>query len=146
MPRPCGPSRRKVSGTRPQPSASETTYAASLRSARVPSGKSHNGRSPATGLETTRRPPISPTNVALDAGITRPWSVSSPERSSSSRTTGGSRGIATAEAVGADAEVAFGVDRVAADRAVGTTGLDHELGPLDEGAGRAGLQPDQEHL
>ena len=33
-----------------QPSASETTYAASSRSASVPSGKSQSGRSPATGL------------------------------------------------------------------------------------------------
>ena len=33
-----------------QPSASETAYAATSRLASVPSGKSHSGRSPATGL------------------------------------------------------------------------------------------------
>ena len=50
MPGPCGPSRRMVCGTTSQPSASETTYAATSRRARVPSGKSQSGRSPATGL------------------------------------------------------------------------------------------------
>ena len=50
MPVPCGPSRRIVVGTTPQPSASETAYDATSRPARVPSGKSQSGRSPATGL------------------------------------------------------------------------------------------------
>ena len=50
MPRPCGPSRRNVWGTTSQPSASDTVYAATSRWARVPSGKSQSGRSPATGL------------------------------------------------------------------------------------------------
>ena len=40
--------------------------------------------------------------------------------------------VAAAEAVRPDAEVALGVDRVAAERAVGAAGLDHELGPLHE--------------
>ena len=50
MPAPNGPSRSTVGGTRSQPVASETSYAATSRAARVPSGKSHSGRSPATGL------------------------------------------------------------------------------------------------
>ena len=50
IPGPCGPSRSKVSGTTSQPSASETRRGRTSRSARVPSGKSHSGRSPAIGL------------------------------------------------------------------------------------------------
>ena len=50
MPGPNGPSRRTVGGTTPQPVASDTAYAATSRPASVPSGKSHSGRSPATGL------------------------------------------------------------------------------------------------
>ena len=37
-------------GTTVQPVATETSYAATSRSASVPSGKSHSARSPATGL------------------------------------------------------------------------------------------------
>ena len=50
MPGPNGPSRITVGGTMFQPAARETTYAATSRPARVPVGKSHSGRSPATGL------------------------------------------------------------------------------------------------
>ena len=50
MPGPCGPSRSQVGGTTSQPSASETRYAATSRSARVPTGKSQSGRSPEIGL------------------------------------------------------------------------------------------------
>ena len=53
MPGPNGPSSRyTVGGTRCQPAAWDTAYAATSRPARVPSGKSHSGRSPATGLYT----------------------------------------------------------------------------------------------
>ena len=48
-----GPERavaQTVGGTMSQPVASETRYAATSRPASVPSGKSHSGRSPATGL------------------------------------------------------------------------------------------------
>ena len=40
----------------------------------------------------------------------------------------------------------LGVDRVAAERAVGSAGVDHQRGALDERARVAGLEPDQEHL
>ena len=50
MPGPNGPSRSTVGGTTPQPVASETRNAEISRPASVPSGKSHSGRSPATGL------------------------------------------------------------------------------------------------
>ncbi len=50
MPGPNGPSRSTVGGTTSQPVASDTAYAATSRPASVPSGKSHSGRSPATGL------------------------------------------------------------------------------------------------
>lgn len=50
MPSPYGPSLSTVGGTRPQPVASDISYAATSRRASVPSGKSHRGCSPATGL------------------------------------------------------------------------------------------------
>jgi hypothetical protein len=50
MPLPAGPLRSTVGGTTSQPSASDTTQAAYSRKARVPSVKSHSGRSPDTGL------------------------------------------------------------------------------------------------
>src|SRR3712207_230604 len=50
MPGPNGPSRSTVGGTTRQPVASLTSAADTSRPARVPSGKSHSGRSPATGL------------------------------------------------------------------------------------------------
>ncbi len=52
MPGPSGPSRYTVGGTMRQPVAADTWYAATSRSASVPSGKSHSARSPATGLYT----------------------------------------------------------------------------------------------
>ena len=45
-----GPSRRTVSGTMSQPSASESSYAATSRWHSVPWGKSQSGRSPRCGL------------------------------------------------------------------------------------------------
>lgn len=50
MPSPYGPSLSTVGGTSPHPIASEISYAATSRWASVPSGKSHSGCSPATGL------------------------------------------------------------------------------------------------
>ena len=50
IPGPNGPSRSTVGGTTCQPVASDTRNAEISRPARVPSGKSHSGRSPATGL------------------------------------------------------------------------------------------------
>ena len=50
MPGPAGPSRSTVGGTTSQPRWSETTQAAYSRAARVPSVKSHSGRSPELGL------------------------------------------------------------------------------------------------
>ena len=50
MPGPKGPSRSTVGGTTSQPVAQDTTYEATSRPASEPSGKSHSGRSPATGL------------------------------------------------------------------------------------------------
>src|SRR4029453_10478246 len=88
IPSPNGPSRSSVGGTSDQPSASETRYAAYSRWASVPSGKSHSGRSPATGLYTTvaLRPSslTVPWKVAFDAVNSRPVRSSSPDRSRSS--------------------------------------------------------------
>src|ERR1700732_4937474 len=52
MPGPNGPSRNMVGGTRFQPAARDTAYAATSRPASEPTAKSHSGRSPATGLYT----------------------------------------------------------------------------------------------
>ena len=56
-------------------------------------------------------------------------------------------GLPAPEAVGPHAQVAVGVDRAAAERA-GRAGRRSSdlLGPLDEGAGAAGVDPDQEDL
>src|SRR6266850_846914 len=80
-PSPYGPSRRIVSGTSPQPSASERCQAASSRLNR-PCGKSHSGRSPRSGLYTARvvapASASSTRNVAFDAHGIRPFRVTSP--------------------------------------------------------------------
>ena len=69
------------------PSAAETRYAASSRPASVPSGKSHSGASPATGLYTqcasTSPSRASHRKVALLAERMRPRTVSSPLRNTS---------------------------------------------------------------
>src|SRR5205085_10015099 len=86
---PAGPSpRRTVGGTTCQPSASETAYAATSRPASVPSGKSHSGRSPATGLYThaavwPRRLTVQ-YMVALEAATSRPSIFRLPSDNSSS--------------------------------------------------------------
>ncbi len=87
MPGPNGPSRYTVGGTRFQPAARDTAYAATSRPASVPCGKSHSGRSPATGLYTQAAsvPPhrIVQYSVALDATTSRPSTSRSPWASSS---------------------------------------------------------------
>src|SRR5438093_1294208 len=84
MPGPNGPSRSTVGGTMSQPMAQSRTYAATSRNAKVPSGKSHSGRSPAIGLCTQAAVmPSSVTvqyNVALDASYNLPSTDSSPSR------------------------------------------------------------------
>ena len=94
-----------VGGTTSQPAARDTAYAATSRLASVPVGKSHSGRSPATGLYTHAvsvteprpfgaflallepRPPVLIVQymVALDASTSRP-SISSGPCVSRSRT------------------------------------------------------------
>ncbi len=87
MPCPYGPSRSTVCGIRFQPMASDSSYDATSRCARVPSGKSHSGRSPATGLYTHAALWPSYATVqystAFDASRTLPCTVSSPSVSSS---------------------------------------------------------------
>src|SRR5262245_7403121 len=84
-PSPYGPSRRTVSGTRPQRSVSERCQAASSR-LKSPRGKSHRGRSPRSGLYTASA--VSPAcatstrNVALELQGIRPFTATSPRRSS----------------------------------------------------------------
>src|SRR3954451_25046545 len=77
----------------------------------------------------------------------RPCSTSSPCSSSSegAALTDGSR-VPSPEAVGADAEVTLGVDRVPAERAGRAAGLEDLLGALHERSGTAGVDADQEHL
>src|SRR5258708_14572121 len=112
-----------------QPSASETRYALSSRPASVPSGKSHNGASPAIGLYTQcacRSPRCaSQRNVALLAERIRPMTVTSPRRNTSQSS--GSRlgvgvivgsGDGTAPvAVGAHADMTLGIQGLVAQRA-----------------------------
>src|SRR5437867_293637 len=80
-PSPYGPARWIVSGTSPQPSASERCQAASSRLNR-PRGKSHSGRSPRSGLYTASAvAPSSATstrNVAFELQGIRPFNVTSP--------------------------------------------------------------------
>src|SRR6478672_5245544 len=149
MPGPNGPSRSTVGGTTLQPVASDTAKAATSRPARVPPGKSHRGRSPATGLYTHRPDivpcPISQKSVALDASTSRPSTTISPcRRSSSAEPT--SRSLtgpgSAAVAVGARAHVPAGIERATAERARRPPGGHHCLGPGDEGAGRGPGEPD----
>src|SRR5487761_700648 len=82
MPGPNGPSRSTVGGTTSQPAARDTAYAATSRPASVPVGKSHSGRSPATGLYTHAAcSPSSRTvqyKVAFDAVTSLPSTSSVP--------------------------------------------------------------------
>src|SRR6185312_206711 len=86
MPGPNGPSRYTVGGTRSQPAAWDTAYAATSRPASVPCGKSHSGRSPAMGLYTQAAETVPrwivQYSVALEATTSRPSTSSSPSLSS----------------------------------------------------------------
>src|SRR6476469_5262753 len=113
-----------VYGTMSQSNADDTMYAASSRPASVPSGKSHSGASPATGLYTqcTVRSSrcASQRNVALLAERMRPMTVSSPRRNASqSLRVGFIVGLEQAPpiAVGAHADVALRVEGFVAQRA-----------------------------
>src|SRR5829696_10220063 len=104
-----------------QPNAVDTRYAASSRPASVPSGKSHNGASPATGLYTqctvSSSRWASQRNVALLAERIRPMTVSSPRRNASqSLLVGFIVGLEQAAPVpvGAHADVAVRVERLVA--------------------------------
>ena len=90
-------------------------------------------------------PSISPRKVALDAGMIRPWRTSSPVEQVDGPLDG-SR-VPAAEAVGAHAEVAVGVDRVAAERAARAGRRSSTCSArLTNARARAGGDPDQEHL
>src|SRR5215469_3796364 len=87
MPGPNGPSRITVGGTTSQPAVRDTAYAATSRPASEPAGKSHSGRSPATGLYTHVASAPSQRavqyRVALDAATSLPSTSSVPWVSSS---------------------------------------------------------------
>src|SRR5882672_2844483 len=127
-PSPYGPSRRIVSGTSPQPSASERCQAASSRLNR-PRGKSHSGRSPRSGLYTARAvAPSSVTsvrNVAFEAQGIRPFSVTSPRVRSSA--------VSVVDVtVAPRACVASRIPGLVAPRADGPAGLHERIRLLDE--------------
>src|SRR4051794_19327897 len=78
----------------------------------------------------------------------RPWRTSSPHSSSADGavlTWAGSR-VPAAEAVGAHAEVALRVDRVAAEGTAGPAGVQHLCRALDEGPRAPGVDAHEEHL
>ncbi|CDZ86838.1 hypothetical protein RHRU231_110013 [Rhodococcus ruber] len=123
----------------------------------MPSGKSHRGRSPRTGLY-TQRTVVAPrvashTRVALLAWTTRPTTVSSPSVSTVRRSGlptgsgllaepgGGVEALGAQVPVGADADVAA-ADRFAAQRARGAAGGDDEFGAGGEVAGLLGGEED----
>src|SRR4051812_41427372 len=161
-----------VGGTRPQPVARETTYVATSRPASVPSGKSHSGRSPATGLWThmaeTPSRVTTQNRVALLASTSWPWTSSSPwvssRRASSSDSSGcrGSPKLAAgslppvtdpvspsdppAVAVGPGADVPLGVEGLPTEGARRTPGLDNGHGSLDECAGDRPGDPDAQDV
>src|SRR6202035_5631946 len=140
IPLPAGPSRMIVYGTIFQPRATETRYALTSRPARVPSGKSHSGVSPAIGLYTqcVRWPArcASQRNVALLAERMRPMTVSSPRlRASTSSRLGVIRRPVRRSApiaVGAHADVAGGIERLVTQRARRAARGDDGIGPCGE--------------
>src|SRR3954447_8451126 len=154
MPGPNGPSRSTVCGTTCSPAASDIRNVATSRPARVPSGKSHSGRSPRTGLYThcSSIPSTAtvPNRVAFEASTSRPVISSRPCRRTAG--TAGSRGSTCGGSVPdrgplvvpvePDAHVALGVERLGAQRARRPTGGDHALGAAGE---LAGLHRGEEH-
>src|SRR5690349_15567132 len=158
MPSPYGPSRSSVGGTSRHSRASDTRYAATSRRVSVPIGKSNSGRSPTVGFQTASRsdsssgPPNADgcvpcgqtrTTIALFVDPTRPpRTSSSPSRSA---TRAGSCSVEIV-AVLPRADVAGGVERVAAQRARRAAGADHPERALHEGARRAGAEPHPEQV
>src|SRR5882672_8914468 len=127
-PSPYGPSRRIVSGTSPQPSASERCQAASSRLNR-PRGKSHSGRSPRSGLYTASAlAPSSATsvrNVAFELHGIRPFSVTSPRVRRSA--------VSVVDVtVAPRARVTGRIPGLVAPRADGSAGLHERVRLLDE--------------
>src|SRR5690606_22547644 len=120
------------------------------RPARVPSGKSHSGASPATGLYTqcTVRAPrcASHRKVALLAERIRPITVSSPPAKVSPSSGSpsaldvitGSGQLTAPVAVGAHTDVPVRVERFLAQRARWPAGRDDPVGPRRELPGRLG--------
>src|SRR5665213_129636 len=128
-PGPSGPSRITVGGTTSHPVASDTRYAPTSRPASVPSGKSHSGRSPATGLYTqvSETAPCVTTaySVVFEASTSRPSMARSPSVKTV-RTSAALRSklcsVTTVPsvrvvAVGACADVALGIQRLPAELA-----------------------------
>src|SRR3954462_4685225 len=90
---------------------------------------------------------MSPRKGALDAGMIRPRSSSSPvSRSGSDSAVKPPSRVTSPEAVRPYAQMTLRVDRVAAERAVGAAGAEHLLGPLHERPRRARRNPHQEDL
>src|ERR1039457_1737471 len=169
IPGPNGPSRYTVGGTRSQPAARDTAYAATSRPASVPCGKSHSGRSPAIGLY-TQADSVEPRGivqykVAFEGRITGPSISSSPSRSSSSasawssgiclgrrggrgresRRAGGFSAIGGPVAILARADVPLFVERQAAERARRPALSQDAQCPLGKGPRRGRGDTDPEH-
>src|SRR5688500_10767141 len=158
----------------PQPSASETRWAATSRRVSVPTGKSNSGRSPAVGFQTASRsvgssgflvsawrsgalagaPPEAAsfveggrtrTTIALfDEPRSRPMTSSSPARSSAR--TSPAPGSVDVVAVLARADVAGRIERVSAQRAGRPAGADDAEGAFHEGAGCLGGEADAQEV
>src|SRR6201996_5187477 len=113
-----------VYGTMFQPNCTDTRYAPSSRPASVPSGKSHSGCSPVTGLYTQctlRSSSVdSHRKVALLAERMRPRTVNSPRRRTSRSSVLGvivrPEQRAAPVAVRSRADVSVGVQRLLAQR------------------------------
>src|ERR1700761_2321224 len=137
-----------VYGTMFQPNCTDTRYAPSSRPASVPSGKSHSGCSPATGLYTQctlRSSSVdSHRKVALLAERMRPRTVSSPRRRTSrSSVLGvivGPEQRAAPVAVRPRTDVSLGVQRFIAQRARRAARGNDAVGPGGELARRLPCQ------
>jgi hypothetical protein len=139
-----GPSRSQVGGTTSHPSASETTYAGHLAVGQRAVREVPQRALPRDRLVDDPRS----RDLAEEGGVggRHDPAVEDELAAHSSSVDGRRSRVPAAEAVRAHAEVAVGVDRVAAERAAGPAGLEHLLGALDERPRAAGVEPDQEHL
>src|ERR1700712_110503 len=144
-----------VSGTQSQPAYSATRRAATSRSASVPSGKSHNGRSPRIGLYTHSISRPSTEAVASSGRFEASWSrplisnvplvrmcrtvcSSSALIPASGPVGSGAAGSAAGTAVVAVqpwTDVSFGIERIRAQRAGPTGGRDDQFGAPGEVGG-----------